>query len=382
MALLVQTPRGTVTLPSQGFFQQQPSPFQSLLSPTGLPQRQPAQFGLRVPVPADLDSASLVQPPIEPPPPRPTPVPVSASRNAVRPPPGTPSETFFKRDPSDPFANPGPDPSTVGKVVGSLIGPPGAGIVGGALGNLYTYAKEPDAVQERINFFDAFLDSVVPLGLLGASVEDQANKIAADMERAATEAALGIDTLGRFFDDGGFRFGPEFPATPKPAPKIATSLRPKGPFKADTGFEAGGIGGTPDSDDTSEPSPVRRGKSRGLGGGSKRGGGSYICTAAWDTGISAPETWSLNRRFGVWIRRNDPLAYEGYSVFGPWIADRIRDGKLRWIGKLKPQCWAYEMAQRSGKDTSGYSLGVKILNRVQRVTTRPLIRLLGWYATK
>ena len=147
---------------------------------------------------------------------------------------------------------------------------------------------------------------------------------------------------------------------------------------ADTGFGGGGIGGTPDEDDTSEPS----GGGGGSGGGGSGGGGSFICTAAWDTGISAPATWSLNRRFGVWIRRNDPLAYKGYSVFGPWIADRIRDGKLRWIGKLKPQCWAYEMAQRSGKDTSGYSLGVKILNRVQRVATRPLIRLLGWYVSK
>lgn len=366
MVLLVQTPRGTVSLPPQGFFQQQPSPFQSLLSPTGLPPRQPAQFGLRVPVPADLDSASLVQPPFELPPPRQTPIPVSASRNANRPPPAKPSETFFKRDPSDPFANPGPDPSTVGAVVGSLLGPPGAGAMGAGLGNLYTYAKEPEAVQERINFFDAFLDSVVPFGLLGKSVEDQANKIAADIERSVFEDALNINVEDKI--NKGITTSPSRRST-------------GGDNRADTGFEGGGIGGTPDSDDTSEPSPVRRGKSRG-GGSSKRGGGSFICTAAWDTGISAPETWSLNRRFGVWIRRNDPLAYEGYSVFGPWIADRIRDGKLRWIGKLKPQAWAYEMAQRSGKDTSGYSLGVKILNRVQRVTTRPLIRLLGWYASK
>ena len=186
-----------------------------------------------------------------------------------------------------------------------------------------------------------------------------------------TEAALGIDI------ENNIKKG----ITKPPSRQFKI-----GDNRADAGFEGGGIGGTPGQDDTSEAPPkdqIRFSASRGRGK-SKRGtgGGSYICTAAWDTGISAPETWSLNRRFGVWIRRNDPLAYEGYSVFGPWIADRIRDGKLRWIGKLKPQCWAYEMAQRSGKDTSGYSLGVKILNRVQRVTTRPLIRLLGWYATK
>ena len=374
MALLVQTPRGTVSLPPQGFFQQQPSPFQSLLSPTGLPPRQPAQFGLRVPVPADLDSASLVVPTAEAPPPRSTPIPPSASRNANRPPPAKPSETFFARDPSDPFANPGPDPSTVGSVVGTLLGPPGAGAIGAGLGNLYTYAKEPEAVQERINFFDAFLDSVVPLGLLGKSVEDQANEIAADIERSAFEDSLGIDVGNIIQNSIGS-------LSPPPSKRFKG-----GGSQADAGFEGGGIGGTPGQDDTSEAPPkgqIRQSASRGRGKSSRgTGGGSYICTAAWDTGISAPETWSLNRRFGVWIRRNDPLAYEGYSVFGPWIADRIRDGKLRWIGKLKPRCWAYEMAQRSGKDTSGYSLGVKILNRVQRVTTRPLIRLLGWYASK
>ena len=374
MALLVQTPRGTVALPPQGFFQQQPSPFQSLLSPTGLPLRQPAQFGLRVPAPADLDSAGLVVPTAEAPPPRPTPIPPSASRNANRPPPGKPSETFFKRDPSNPFARPGPDPARVGAVAGTLLGPPGAGVVGGALGNLYTYGKESDNVRERFNYFDALLNILTPFGLLGKSLEKQGAEIGADIERGVTEAALGIDVGNIIQNDFGS-------LSPPPSKRFKG-----GGSQADAGFEGGGIGGTPSQDDTSEAPPkdlIRLSASRGRGK-SKRGtgGGSYICTAAWDTGISAPETWSLNRRFGVWIRRNDPLAYEGYSVFGPWVADRIRDGKLRWIGKLKPQCWAYEMAQRSGKDTSGYSLGVKIFNRVQRVTTRPLIRLLGWYVSK
>ena len=76
MALLVQTPRGTVSLPPQGFFQQQPSPFQSLLSPTAPP---PVQFQPRIPAPVDINSAASAVQPSTPTPPRNV-IPQSSSR--------------------------------------------------------------------------------------------------------------------------------------------------------------------------------------------------------------------------------------------------------------------------------------------------------------
>ncbi len=375
--LLVQTPSGTVSLPPQGFFQQQPSPFASQLTPTGLPlPRPPVSLAPRIPAPADLNSAALVQPP----PPATIP-PSSNPNNFARKGGFGPAEDPFEGapvsnpaapnsfDPANPFS--AFDPAPVFGAMGTLAGPPGAGALGSALGNFASYVSQPPAIQQEISLFDAFLNTISPFGAFGQSVENQARDINRDMELNVIESALGIDPGP---GPAGPTFGMDDP--------IAEGLPEDFGFddegtstsgEPDTGFGGGGIGGTADQDDTSESSD---------GDGDGGGDSSYICTAAWDTGISAPETWSLNRRFGVWIRRNDPLAYEGYSVFGPWIADRIRDGKLRWIGKLKPQCWAYEMAQRSGKDTSGFPLSIKIVNRIQRATTRPLVRLLGWYVSK
>jgi hypothetical protein len=382
MALLVQTPRGTVSLPPQGFFQQQPSPFQSLLSPTGLPPAPPPlQFQPRIPAPVDINSAASAVQPSSPTPPRNV-IPQSSPRRI--------SELFpdeedteapagfdpnSGRDNANPFSSPF-DPADVFGVVGTVAGPLGFGAVGRGFGNLAAFANEPPAIQNEINPFSAFLNSITPFGLLGKSVEDQARDVARDFERTVFE-----DALNTPFDDPFVNpaFEPFFdePISFIPFPDEADDDSGPGPGPGSATDNAANQG---QEDEAEDPDSGPDGGPDGSDG--PDGDSSYICTAAWDTGISAPETWSLNRRFGVWIRRNDPLAYEGYSVFGPWIADRIRDGKLRWIGKLKPQCWAYEMAQRSGKDTSGFPLSIKIVNRIQRATTRPLVRLLGWYVSK
>ena len=364
MALLVQTPRGTVSLPPQGFFQQQPGPFADFLSPTGLPPVSSVSFAPRIPAPADIDSTPVArQPPAAPV------IPPSSPPRFRAPDPGPADDPFDSVPTVDPNSLTAPDPASLLGTVGTLTGLPGMGIVGSALGNVISYSSLPPGIPGTIDKGSAFLNTLSPFGLFGESVAKQAAPALHALNTLNTEYQLQqkadpvttpppppVDPVFDPFDPPD---GPDAPGD-SPGPGSATSNA------ANTGQED-------EAEDPDGPSD---------GPGDDGGDSSYICTAAWDTGISAPATWSLNRRFGVWIRQNDPLAYEGYSVFGPWIADRIRDGKLRWIGKLKPQCWAYEMAQRSGRDTSGFPLSIKIVNRIQRATTRPLVRLLGWYVSK
>ncbi|MEK9820409.1 MAG: hypothetical protein VW443_12575 [Pseudomonadales bacterium] len=362
MALLVQTPRGTVSLPPQGFFQQQPSPFADFLSPAGLPpvSSTAVSFAPRIPAPADIDSAALVQE-------RPVaPVIPQSTFTRSRPPSPGPAEDVFDSVPAvDPNALTAPDPASVFGTVGSITGIPGMGVVGGLLGNAISLGSLPAGIPGTVDLGKVALNVLSPFGLLGESVAQQTAPALAAINMADTEFALGNQ--------------PVAPPPPAEDPVFDAFDPPGGPAGGPSGSPGPGsanAANTGEEDSAEDPD----GPDGDSGGGD--GDSSYICTAAWDTGISAPATWSLNRRFGVWIRRNDPLAYEGYSVFGPWLADRIRDGKLRWIGKLKPRCWAYEMAQRSGRDTSGFPLSIKIVNRIQRATTRPLVRLLGWYVSK
>jgi len=361
MALLVQTPSGTVTLPPQGFFQQQPSPFADFLSPAGLPpvSSSPVSFAPRIPAPADIDSAALVQE-------RPV-APVIPQSSPPRFPTPGPAEDPFDSVPAvDPNSLTAPDPASVFGTVGTLTGLPGMGVLGSALGNVISYSSLPPGIPGTIDKGSAFINTISPFGLLGESVAAQVAPALAALNMADTEFALGNQ--------------PVAPPPPAEDPVFDAFDPPGGPAGdpgPGPGSAASNAANTGQEDEAEDPDGPDDGD--GPGGGSDS---SYICTAAWDTGISAPATWSLNRRFGVWIRQNDPLAYKGYSVFGPWIADRIRDGKLRWIGKLKPRCWAYEMAQRSGRDTSGFPLSIKIVNRIQRATTRPLVRMLGWYVSK
>ena len=370
--LLVQTPRGTVSLPPQGFFQRQPSPFASQLTPTGLPPlRPPVSLAPRIPAPADLNSASLVQPPAPPP----AKIPSSSRFNNFAPKGGFgPAEDPFEGAPVSNPANPNSfdpanpfsafDPAPVFGAMGTLAGPPGAGALGSALGNFASYVSQPPAIQQEISLFDAFLNTISPFGAFGQSVENQARDINRDMELNVIESALGIDPGP---GPAGPTFGMDDP--------IAEGLPEDFGFddegtstsgEPDTGFGGGGIGGTADQDDTSESSD-----------GDGDGDPSWICTAAWDTGISAPATGSKDRRMLAWIVRNDPDAYAGYKKVGPWIARRVHRGKLLWMARLFPRSWAYEIDQRQGKDTSGYPLSIKIENRLQRAFVRPLFRLWG-----
>ncbi len=362
MALLVQTPRGTVTLPPQGFFQTQPSPFASQLTPRGIPF-----------VPSQSRAPRLIPTAIAPPIPAP-PAPVFAAppllAPVIRP------EDGGGFDTDDFFSDPLTDDAPFG---------PGSAIsitdtIGGLLGSVADFAegKVADAIANPVptaaDFALGFAPVVGPINAIsgffggptvGKSLFGEDGLLGDPGPMPVTTAEPLSPNLEAYlatsFADKGVTSGPNVPiaAPSAPADEGVTS------DGVDPGFSEGGIGGPPDQDDTSEDD------------GSGDGDGSFICTAAWNTGISNSQTWSSDKRMFAYIVKNDPDAYAGYKKIGPWIAKRVHRGKLLWMAHLFPRSWAYEIDQRQGKDTSKYPLWIKIENRLQRALVRPLFRLWG-----
>ena len=352
MALLVQTPRGTVALPPQGFFQQQPSPFASQLTPRGIPF-----------VPSQSRAPRLIPTAIAPPIPAPA-APVFAPPPLLAP---VRQHDDFGFDPDDLFSDPLTDDAAFGPGSETSI----TGTIGGLFGDVADFVsdKVTEAVENPVPTLADFAVSFAP-------VVGPINAIS---------GFFGGPTIGKsLFGEEGL-FGSDGPAD--------------GPGPGSTSSTGGGHSfGDPNAtgfDDTSESGPPS-GPSGPGGIGSVAdnaantgmedeaedadapdGDGSFICTAAWDTGISAPATWQNNKRMYAWVRKNDPDTYAGYKKFGPWIAKRVRSGRWQWAAKIYPQSWAYEIALRTGKDTSDFPLWVKIENRLQRIFLRPIVRLWG-----
>ena len=352
MVLLVQTPSGTVSLPPQGFFQTQRSPFADFLSPSGLPPVSPVSFAPRIPAPADIDSAALIRE-------RPVAPVIPQSPRFRAPDPGPADDPFDSVPTVNPNSLTAPDPASVFGTVGTLTGVPGLGLAGSLLGNAISLGSLPPGIPGTINPGQVALNVFSPFGAFGESVAKQAAPALAALNMADTEFALGnqVEPFDAFtpppqsvepFD--AFT-PPDDPGDPGDSPG------PGSPNAANTGEEDEAE--DPDDADASD------------------GDGSFICTAAWDTGISAPATWQNNKRMYAWIRKNDPDTYAGYKKFGPWVARRVRSGRWQWAAKIYPQSWAYEIALRTGKDTSDFPLWVKIENRLQRIFLRPIVRLWG-----
>tara|TARA_Y100001963_G_scaffold87974_1_gene121558 strand:- start:173 stop:1369 length:1197 start_codon:yes stop_codon:yes gene_type:complete len=396
MALLVQTPRGTVSLPPQGFFQQQPSPFASQLTPRGIPF-----------VPSQSRAPRLIPTAIAPPIPAPA-APVFAPPPLLAP---VRQHDDFGFDPDDLFSDPLTDDAAFGPGSETTI----TGTIGGLLGDVADFASDKVTVENPLPTLADYAFSFTP-------VVGPINAIS---------GFFGGPTIGKslFGEDG--LFGGDGPAG-GPGPG-STSSTGGGHSFGDPGDITGAAGGQA-YDDTrsmmttigpayhaymSEPNPLNvtknmdtflgrapsapddeatttGGLSDSIGSAADNaantgmedeaedadasdgdGDGSFICTAAWNTGISNSQTWSSDKRMFAYIVKNDPDAYAGYKKVGPWIAKRVHRGKLLWMARLFPRSWAYEIDQRQGKDTSKYPLWIKIENRLQRAFVRPLFRLWG-----
>ena len=109
----------------------------------------------------------------------------------------------------------------------------------------------------------------------------------------------------------------------------------------------------------------------GNGGDDGGDGDTHICTAAFKAGISSKARFRANRKYGINLRRNDPLLMRGYDKVGPWLAQRIGHTKA---GNVLTKLYA--------KRATGerLSLGYKILDAVLGATTRPALRLIGRFA--
>lgn len=245
----------------------------------------------------------------------------------------------------------------LGLAMGMGLGPMAAlGPAIGALATMGLQGKNPDPEDISIaGRLGITMNSILGfLGIGGSAAEAEAGPSAADVEAGAMEAEAE--------DPGGFGAGAE--------------------ADSDTGvgvgadFESGFAGVDPGDFGFDDDGPG------GDGGGGDGGGDSFICTAALAAGLSTLETFNLDRRFGVWLRKNDPYIWAGYQVYGPFIADQIERGRLRWLGKTSPKCWAYEYRRRTGGDTSQFSRGVKIENWLMRVFARLPARAFGYMKVK
>lgn len=100
-------------------------------------------------------------------------------------------------------------------------------------------------------------------------------------------------------------------------------------------------------------------------------GDTHICTAAFKAGISPRERFRQNKKYGIKLRREDPVLMRGYDIVGPWIAKKIGHTKM---GNALTRLYA---AKASGERLSAKQ---KILDATLNLTTRPALRLVGRFA--
>lgn len=101
------------------------------------------------------------------------------------------------------------------------------------------------------------------------------------------------------------------------------------------------------------------------------GADTHICTAAFKAGISPKERFRQNKKYGIKMRREDPVLMRGYDIVGPWIAKKIGHTKL---GNVLTKLYA--------KKASGEKLSTKqkVLDTVLNFTSRPAIKLVGRFS--
>ena len=109
----------------------------------------------------------------------------------------------------------------------------------------------------------------------------------------------------------------------------------------------------------------------GGGGGSGDDDGTYICTAAFKSGVSPADRFRANRKYGIKLRRNDPLLMRGYDRVGPWLATKVGHTK---VGNVLTQLYAKKA------NNEKLNLKYKLLDSILNLTTRPALRLLGRFA--
>jgi hypothetical protein len=106
------------------------------------------------------------------------------------------------------------------------------------------------------------------------------------------------------------------------------------------------------------------------GGGDGGGDGTYVCTAAFNAGVSPRDRFLILKKYGVEMRRENKLLMRGYDRVGPWIARKCGHNK---VGDILTKMYA-KKAQNEH-----LSLGFKILNFILVGVTHPTVRLIGCF---
>ena len=106
----------------------------------------------------------------------------------------------------------------------------------------------------------------------------------------------------------------------------------------------------------------------GEGASDASDGDTHICTAAFKAGISPKERFRQNRKYGIKLRREDPVLMRGYDLVGPWIAKKIgHTGAGEFLTKIY------------SKQTTGEKMTIRerILFAILSNTVRPALRVVG-----
>jgi len=161
------------------------------------------------------------------------------------------------------------------------------------------------------------------------------------------------DAYGAAFDTMGTAKGLSFSSEQDDADSAAggTASGGKGTgYSSSDDYDEPGDGGIGDASDASDA------------------GDTHICTAAFKAGISPKERFRANKKYGIKLRREDPVLMRGYDIVGPWIAKKIgHTGAGEFLTKIY------------AKQTTGEKMTLKerILFAILSNTIRPALRAVG-----
>ena len=124
-----------------------------------------------------------------------------------------------------------------------------------------------------------------------------------------------------------------------------------------------GVGGYGDGDDDGGD---------GGGGGGGSGGGTHICTATFGLGLIDDNLFRITKKYGIMMRRNDPMMMKGYDIVGPWIANKMKKHQFMAKGGIFLTEYYRDLFENKPLNTKQ-----KIVQAISVTSVRPLYRLIG-----
>ena len=108
------------------------------------------------------------------------------------------------------------------------------------------------------------------------------------------------------------------------------------------------------------------------GGNGGNGGGTHVCTASYANGFITQPDFKILKKYGIFLRRNDPYLMKAYDWFGPKLANKVKNGKLFNFAKHSTNMWKYNQTKQKN-----VSFNIKFMSAVHKIITRPILRVIG-----